>query len=306
MLRPIAKIAIPIILLLSAFFLVSCDNQTNDTGQAFDPMESSIFKIADVKNARALEDLEVKAGASESYNTIATVQKGDVVRVLARIDDWYVIRLENYRIGCIDGRKTEPVVVSKTEARMPQPVIPERPAGTTEDKPVENIPGEGEKTPGGRRPEAPEEALDERDRNDSEKETVPAADNVDTGQENQLFSLINQERAKNGLPVLQKDSQLAGVARIKAQDMIDNNYFSHNSPTYGNPFDMMDEFGIEYQYAGENLAKNTSASRAHTALMNSSGHRKNILNPNFTHVGIGVKKAKQGYIYVEMFIGVPR
>ena len=61
---------------------------------------------------------------------------------------------------------------------------------------------------------------------------------------------------------------------------------------------MMDEFDIEYQYAGENLAKNTSATKAHTALMNSSGHRKNILNPNFTHVGVGAKKAEQGYTYV--------
>lgn len=69
---------------------------------------------------------------------------------------------------------------------------------------------------------------------------------------------------------------------------------------------MMDEFNISYQYAGENIAQNTGVNKAHTALMNSSGHRKNILNPNFTHLGIGIKKAERGYISVEMFIGVPQ
>lgn len=88
--------------------------------------------------------------------------------------------------------------------------------------------------------------------------------------------------------------------------MVDNNYFSHYSPTYGSPFDMLDQFGVDYQYAGENLAQNVSVERAHQALMNSSGHRRNILNPNFTHIGVGIKaKGRNGYIYVEMFTGVP-
>ena len=120
----------------------------------------------------------------------------------------------------------------------------------------------------------------------------------------EMLNLINQERAANGVPQLKWNEELAKVAQAKAQDMVDNNYFSHTSPTYGSPFDMMKSFGISYRYAGENIAKNSSVAKAHTALMNSEGHRKNILNSNFTSIGIGiVKTSSNSYTIVQMFIG---
>ena len=120
----------------------------------------------------------------------------------------------------------------------------------------------------------------------------------------EMLNLINQERAANGVPRLKWNEELAKVAQAKAQDMVDNNYFSHTSPTYGSPFDMMKSFGISYRYAGENIAKNSSVAKAHTALMNSEGHRKNILNSNFTSIGIGiVKTSSNSYTIVQMFIG---
>lgn len=120
----------------------------------------------------------------------------------------------------------------------------------------------------------------------------------------EMLNLINQERAANGVPRLKWNEELAKVAQTKAQDMVDNNYFSHTSPTYGSPFDMMKSFGISYRYAGENIAKNSSVAKAHTALMNSEGHRKNILNSNFTSIGIGVvKTSSNSYTIVQMFIG---
>ena len=116
--------------------------------------------------------------------------------------------------------------------------------------------------------------------------------------------MVNQERTKAGLKPLTWDADLANVAQVKAKDMSDNNYFDHNSPTYGSPFEMMKKFGISYRAAGENLAGSSRAERAHVGLMNSEGHRKNILNPNFTHMGIGVDKStRYGYIYVQMIIG---
>lgn len=118
-----------------------------------------------------------------------------------------------------------------------------------------------------------------------------------------LLISCNNQIKDDRQPFDPMESSIFKIAEVKNARALED-LEVHNSPTYGNPFDMMDEFDIEYQYAGENLAKNTSATKAHTALMNSSGHRKNILNPNFTHVGVGVKKAEQGYIYVEMFIGV--
>jgi len=86
--------------------------------------------------------------------------------------------------------------------------------------------------------------------------------------------------------------------------MIDKGYFSHNSPTYGSPFDMMKKYGVQYSYAGENLAGASTVSSAHTNLMNSSGHRANILKSNYTKVGIGVVSGgPYGKMFVQMFNG---
>ena len=122
--------------------------------------------------------------------------------------------------------------------------------------------------------------------------------------EKEVFDLINKQRAQNGLSPLKENSELQRVARIKAQDMVNNNYFSHTSPTYGSPFDMMKSFKISYNTAGENIAGNSSNSSAVTAWMNSPGHRANILNSSFNQTGIGViTGSKYGKIYVQMFIG---
>ena len=122
--------------------------------------------------------------------------------------------------------------------------------------------------------------------------------------EQEVFNLINQQRANNGLAALKIDSEVQRVARIKAQDMVNNNYFAHESPTYGTPFQMLQSFKISYRSAGENIAGNSSNSGAVNAWMNSSGHRANILNSSFTYTGIGVVSSpKYGKIYVQMFIG---
>lgn len=125
-----------------------------------------------------------------------------------------------------------------------------------------------------------------------------------TTDEKEVFDLINNQRTQNGLSALKLDTETLRVARIKAQDMVDNNYFSHNSPTYGSPFQMLNSFKISYKTAGENIAGNSSNSAAVTAWMNSSGHKANILNSSFNYTGIGVVKgSKYGKIYVQLFLG---
>lgn len=125
-----------------------------------------------------------------------------------------------------------------------------------------------------------------------------------TADEQEVFNLINAQRTKQGLVALKIDNEVQKVARIKAQDMVDNNYFSHTSPTYGSPFDMLKSFKVSYKTAGENIAGNSSNSAAVTAWMNSEGHKANILNGKFTYTGIGVVKSnKYGKMYVQMFIG---
>lgn len=122
--------------------------------------------------------------------------------------------------------------------------------------------------------------------------------------EQEVFNLINQQRTNNGLSALQVDSEVQRVAKIKAQDMVTNNYFSHTSLTYGSPFDMLSSFKISYKSAAENIAGNSSNSAAVNAWMNSSGHKANILNSSYNYTGIGVvSSSTYGKIYVQMFIG---
>lgn len=116
----------------------------------------------------------------------------------------------------------------------------------------------------------------------------------------EITNLVNAERAKQGLDPLKLSPELSNVAQIKAKDMADNNYFSHYSPTYGSPFNMMSQFGIQYRTAGENIAKGyKTASDVMNGWMNSSGHRANILNSNFDTIGVGY----YNNVWVQMFIG---
>ena len=106
--------------------------------------------------------------------------------------------------------------------------------------------------------------------------------------EQQVIDLINEIRVKNGLSPLTENTALSRCAKAKSQDMHDKRYFSHQSPTYGSPFDMMKQFGITYRTAGENIAMGQSTPQAVVnAWMNSEGHRANILNASFTQIGMG-------------------
>lgn len=121
----------------------------------------------------------------------------------------------------------------------------------------------------------------------------------------EVVRLVNVERSKRGLSELSFNTELSNVATLKSQDMINKNYFDHTSPTYGSPFDMMKQFNISYRTAGENIAKGQrTPAEVVNSWMNSPGHRANILNANFTDIGIGVAKSSNGTLYwTQMFIG---
>ncbi|HSH35488.1 CAP domain-containing protein [Schnuerera sp.] len=144
--------------------------------------------------------------------------------------------------------------------------------------------------------------------NNSNPETKPSKPIPDTKEdtnisiEKEVVKLVNIERQKAGLAPFTYSEELSKVARIKSQDMANKNYFSHNSPTYGSPFDMMKSFGIKYRTAGENIAKGYfSAESVVKGWMNSSGHRANILNPNFGTIGVGYVKANATTYWTQMF-----
>lgn len=122
--------------------------------------------------------------------------------------------------------------------------------------------------------------------------------------ENQVIQLVNQERTARGISPLRANLQLSKVASHKSQDMIDNSYFSHTSPIYGSPFNMMESFGISFIAAGENIALGQrSPKEVMNSWMNSPGHRANILSEAFTEIGVGYAKGANGRNYwTQMFI----
>ncbi|WP_239615628.1 CAP domain-containing protein [Cohnella mopanensis] len=158
-------------------------------------------------------------------------------------------------------------------------------------------------TSGGNQTQAPNDNLNSPLPKD-QKVTLPANESMD-GYEKQVLALTNQERQKAGLSACAgDDSSLNRSARAKSQDMAANNYFSHDSPTYGDPFAMMRSFGVQYQSAGENIAMGQpTPEEVVKSWMNSEGHRKNILNGSFTHLGVGYIVQNGKAYWTQQFIG---
>ena len=199
-----------------------------------------------------------------SYNVITTVNKNEYIRVFAGVGEWYIVQTDSDYVGAVSRKYVRAIYPSSS--------------GSSNS-------GTGGSSSSGNTSSSTETS----NMNSDEKE---------------VFDLINKQRTNNGLAALKNDSEVQRVARIKAKDMVDNNYFSHTSPTYGSPFDMLKSFKISYKTAGENIAGNSSNSSAVTAWMNSSGHKANILNSNFNYTGIGVVSSpKYGKMYVQLFIG---
>ncbi|MDN5346447.1 MAG: hypothetical protein PWP65_11 [Clostridia bacterium] len=123
-----------------------------------------------------------------------------------------------------------------------------------------------------------------------------------TTQEAILFDLVNQERVKNGLRPLILHPGLTELARKKSQDMVENNYFGHKSPTYGYFYNMVYNAGIRFTSVGENLAMARDARKAFYQFLASEPHRANMLNPGFTHTGIGIVPNQYGVVVTQLFI----
>lgn len=131
---------------------------------------------------------------------------------------------------------------------------------------------------------------------------IPQIDSSVTAFENEVIRLVNEIRVKNGLSALNTNWELSRIARYKSQDMVSNRYFSHTSPTYGSPFQMIKSFGLTYQSAGENIAYGQTTPQAVVnAWMNSSGHRANILNSSYKQIGVGY--VANGHYWTQLFIG---
>lgn len=132
--------------------------------------------------------------------------------------------------------------------------------------------------------------------------TIPQLDANVLAFEAEVVRLVNEIRVENGLKPLTANWELSRVARYKSQDMAENRYFSHTSPVYGSPFQMMRNFGLSFRSAGENIAYGQRTPQAVVnGWMNSSGHRANILSTSYTQIGVGY--VAKGHYWTQMFMG---
>lgn len=197
--------------------------------------------------------LNVRKGPGLDYGIVDILNKGEYIKVYAKIEDWYLIQTKDDVFGCVNSK-----YIKNAQEEIATDALAQNEGNTS--------------------------AL--------------------TEDEKEILALINEQRTANGLAELQIDDELQNVARLKAQDMVDNDYFAHQSPTYGSPFDMMKNNQIIYKTAGENIAGNSDNKKAVDAWMNSESHKDNILNNSYNYTGIAVVSSnKYGKIFVQMFIG---
>jgi uncharacterized YkwD family protein len=258
-------------LVLPLIFTISCSQKKQ---KPIAGIESSVSEAGIIKNVKiTAPSATLRTGCSNTASVAQSVNKDTTLNVINEVSDWYAVQLSGNQIGFVSKDQSKPVVVDDNKTNIP-------PSNTATTSQGISTP----KTPSSK----------------TNSSTLSAA-------EQQMVTLVNQARAQNRVPALKVDMTVTNVARIKAQDMIDNNYFSHNSPKYGSPFDMMKAFGIKYIMSGENIAGNPNIANAESSLMNSPGHRKNILNPEYTHIGIGIKAGgPYGNMISQMFVSKPQ
>ena len=265
--------------------------------------------------------------ASTSTGKIRTLSKGTSVKMVATIDNFYIVQLGSNEIGVVSksyvkssssapkGAKTYTSVSVKT-ATTANEVNLRRGPGTNFSKVTTISKGTTLKTVGyidnwyvvvtkNNQVGCIRKDLlniSSASGSNSSGNTTSTSFSM-SANEKIIFDLLNKARTDAGLPKLSADASLFKVARLKVQDMVKNSYFSHSSPTYGSPFKMMKTYGISYKVAGENIAGNPSLQDAVTAWLNSETHKQNILSNSYNYIGIGVEKSDTyGFVISTMFI----
>ena len=255
-----------------------------DTSSAY-----STFKRVDFENGVVTAKyLNVRQGPSANYHIVCVLKQGQSVKIFGKLDDWYAIYEPGN--GCVGAVSSQFIRVgtAQTPPKVTPTVAPTVPTRTVTPSPTRSIPPTATTYP----------------TVTSSPTTTPPSNAGVSADEQTILNLVNKARASAGVGPLSFDMDLVKVARLKAQDMVNNNYFSHQSPTYGSPFDMMKQFGISFTSAGENIAGNSTAEGAFNAWMNSEGHRQNILNGSYKYTGIGVVPSPTyGKMLVQQFVG---
>ncbi len=214
--------------------------------------------------------LNVRSGPGTQYDIVGVLSKSQPILIIGQCEGWYVVYdYETGRIGCVNGYYITMVSEdSKDDPKLPGEDSPSIGEGT--QKP----PSQDANTEG-----ISDDAL-------------------------RLMTLVNDIRTRHNVGAIQYSSSLSKVAQDKAEDMVRNMYFSHQSDLYGTPFEMMRAYGITFTCAAENIAGNQTMDGAFYAWMNSDSHKANIMNGDYDRMGIGVCVSPiYGKIIVQMFAG---
>lgn len=251
-----------------------------DTTAAAATMAPTYKKIT-ATQAVTTTNVNIREGVSTSHKIVCTLKKGDKVVVFGKIGKWYTVYAPNNNrcVGVVSSKYLKMTGTTTAKTTKPRKTTTTTTPGTT-----------GMGTAGTPQISTPETAI-----------TGPAGI---TAAEQELLDLVNKARKDAGIAPLNFDADLVKCARAKAKDMVAKGYFSHTSPSYGSPFEMMRQFNVSYRTAGENIAGNQTVKGAFDAWMKSEGHRKNILNSNFNFCGFGIEPSPSyGKILVQQFIG---
>ena len=248
------------------------------------------FKYAKVK----VNCLNVRCGPGVQYNKIGKIYKDDYIEIFAQIGDWYMIKTNKNYVGTVYKDYVEAISEEEVSSNV-QNNVENSNIQDENDLDVEN--------------EIETNATELNENNEEEiilnVANIEFGDNESLTQEEQEFlNLINANRENNDLPKLEIDNEIQNIARLKAKDIVENGYFAHVSPVYGDINAMLSDFNINYKTVGENIAGNNNLIGAVEAWMNSENHKVNLLSKDYNYTGIAVVESETyGKVFVQIFVG---
>ena len=259
--------------------------------------------------------LNVRCGPGISYNRVGKLYKGDYVDVFAKVGGWYIIKADDDLVGAVSSDYLEAVYneeerYSNVEQESSEEMIEEKNTSSELEENLNNTENAVKSSSESVENNKSEEEINTDDNNLNDNSTTQEVISEEfanseelTKDEQEFLDLINANREANGLKALEVDPEVQNVARLKAKDLVDNNYFAHNSETYGDIQNMLNTFEISYTSAGENIAGDSSLAKAVEAWMNSENHKVNILSENYNYTGRAIEESKDyGKLFVEVFI----
>ena len=250
--------------------------------------------------------LNVRCGPGITYNRVGKIYKDDYVDVFAKVGNWYIVKTDDDLVGAVSSDYIE-AVYDETQRYSQSDDVSDN---------AENLNNTSENVTESTNSELNTSETVDTDSSQEDTENINVQTTTEeviaeefanseelTEDEQEFLDLINANREANGLQALEIDSEVQNVARLKAEDLVQNNYFAHNSETYGDIQNMLTTFGVSYSSAGENIAGNSSLSKAVEAWMNSENHKVNILSESYNYTGIAIAESETyGKIFVEVFV----